>query len=239
MNEDAKAALDTIDPASGTITTCQFSGGPLGSGYDDLAFVNGRAFVVASNPTLNAAGINFFPAIDSVVLKGTTAVVTPVLLGNATALDVTTKAAGALNLVDPDSLTVDPTGNLGLVDLGGAQIVSIGQPGTPKQTVTRLPVGTQLDDTVWATAKSGRLFAVAAKRTPSTSSRPRLRRTRSTRRRRTTPGWPDSWGQWIQRPASRRPLRSASARRRGCSSHPTRPAARPWGRQKRRPVPRG
>ncbi len=122
------------------------------------------AFVAASNPALNAAGINVFPAIDSVVLKRTTAVVTPVLLGNATALGVTTKAAGALNLVDPDSLTVDPTGNLVLVDQGGAQIVSIGQPGTPKQTVTRLPVGTQLDDTVWATAKAGRLFVVDAKR---------------------------------------------------------------------------
>jgi len=28
VNEDAKAALDTIDPTSGTISTYQFSGAP-------------------------------------------------------------------------------------------------------------------------------------------------------------------------------------------------------------------
>ncbi len=31
-------------------------------------------------------------------------------------------------------------------------------PGTPQQTVTRMPVGNQLDDTVWAPSSAGRLL---------------------------------------------------------------------------------
>ena len=33
-------------------------------------------------------------------------------------------------------------------------------PGTPQQTVSRIPVGDQLDDTVWATSSQGRLLVV-------------------------------------------------------------------------------
>ncbi len=164
VNEDAKPALYTIDPASGAIETYQFSGAAHGGGDDDLAFVNGMAFVAASNPTLNADGVNVSPAIYAVTLAGDTAQETLVLMGNASAMDVTTKTKVTLNLVDPDSFTVDPAGNLVLIDQAGAQMISIQAPGTAQQSVTRLPVGSQLDDTVWATAASGRLFVVDATR---------------------------------------------------------------------------
>lgn len=164
VNEDAKALLYTINPLSGTVETYQFSVAPHGGGYDDLAFVNGKAFVAASNPTFDASGANVFPAIDSVTLVGSTAKLTPVLLGNASAADVTTKTTVAINAVDPDSFTVDPSGNLVLVDQGGTELVTIQQPGAAGQSVTRLAVGTQLDDTAWATANSGRLFVVDAAR---------------------------------------------------------------------------
>jgi hypothetical protein len=36
--------------------------------------------------------------------------------------------------------------------------VVLTNPGTPGQTVTRLPVGTQLDDTMWTTGLHGRLL---------------------------------------------------------------------------------
>jgi hypothetical protein len=124
---------------------------PHGGGYDDLCFLNGLVFIAASNPTLNSAGVNVYPAIDKVTLGNGKVNLTPVLMGNATATDLITKSKVQLNLVDPDSMTVDAKGQLILVNQGGSQLVLLKNPGTPQQTVTSVPVGNQLDDTVWAT----------------------------------------------------------------------------------------
>lgn len=152
VNEDANSSLFTINPAAadGDIKHYQFSGAPHGGGYDDLAFVHGMAFVVASNPTLTG-GVNTNTAVAKVVLNGTTATLTPVLVSSAT-----------LNLVDPDSLTVDPQGNVVLIDQAGAKLVTIHNAGASGQSVTSLTVGTQIDDTVWAKKAGGRLFVVDA-----------------------------------------------------------------------------
>jgi hypothetical protein len=72
-----------------------------GGGFDDMAFVNGKMFIAASNPTLNAAGVNAFPAVDQVTFNGNTVVLTPVLMGNATALDTTTNSVVTLNVATP------------------------------------------------------------------------------------------------------------------------------------------
>jgi hypothetical protein len=117
-------------------------------GYDDLYFLNGMTFIAASNPTLNSAGVNVYPAIDSITLSNGKAVPKPVLMGNAAAYDTIAKSTASLNLVDPDSLSVDTKGDLVLVDQAGNDIVSISDPGTPQQRVSRTPVGSQLDDTV-------------------------------------------------------------------------------------------
>jgi hypothetical protein len=157
VNEDANSSLYTIDPASGTVRHLQFSSASHGGGYDDLAFTGGRAFVAASNPTLDAGGVNRGPAIVQVQLVGGVAQVTPVLRGDAQAVDTTTGAAVALNLTDPDSLTLDPAGDVVLVDQADSEIVTVHGAGTTRQTVTRTPVGTQLDDTAWV-KKGQRLF---------------------------------------------------------------------------------
>jgi sugar lactone lactonase YvrE len=156
--EDGNPRLVTIDPSSGTITPYTFPPTPHGGGYDDLAFLNGTTYIAASNPNTNAAGVNVFPAVDSVTLSGGNAVLTPVLMGNANAKDLTTNQTVQLNEIDPDSMTVDPQGNLVLVNQGGSEIVFISHPGAASQAVSRLPVGDQLDDTVWATRASGRLL---------------------------------------------------------------------------------
>jgi hypothetical protein len=162
-NEDANPVLASIDPSTGVITQFTLAPTAHGGGYDDMAFVGGKMFMVASNPTLNAAGVNVFPAIDEVTFSGTNAIVTPVLFGNATATDTTTNSVVTLNVVDPDSLTIDTSGNLVLVDQGGSEIITITAPGTATQTVTRIPTATQLDDTVWVTSAHGRLFLVDGK----------------------------------------------------------------------------
>lgn len=156
--EDGNPKMVTIDPASGTITPYTFPSTPHGGGYDDLSFLNGMTFIAASNPNLDKNGNNVFPALDSITLSGGKAVLKPVLMGNASAYDTVAKSTVQLNEVDPDSLTVDMKGDLVLVNQGGSEIVSISNPGTPQQKVMRTPVGSQLDDTVWATSAKGRLL---------------------------------------------------------------------------------
>ncbi len=157
-NEDANALLTTINLTTRALVTYRFPKTAHGGGYDDLAFMHGMIFIAASNPTLNAAGVNTHPALDKVVLRNGMLTVTPVLMGDAKATDLTTHHTVTLNEVDPDSMDVTPQGDLMLDNQGGAEIVLVHNPGTTGQTVSRLPLGTQVDDTVWATSAQGRIF---------------------------------------------------------------------------------
>ena len=158
-NEDGNPALNIIDPNSGTVTPYQFPATPHGGGYDDLQFVGGMTFIAASNPTLDANGNNVFPAVDSVQLSGSNVVLTPVLMGNATATDTISNQPVTLNLTDPDAMT-QHNGQLVLVSQGDSELIFITNPGTAQQSVTKTSVGNQLEDTVWATTSRGRLFVV-------------------------------------------------------------------------------
>jgi hypothetical protein len=157
-NEDGNPVLNVIDPASGTVTPYTFPATPHGGGYDDVYFMNGKAFIAASNPTLDASGTNVFPALDTITLSGSKAVLTPILMGSAKATDTISGASVTLNLTDPDSLTVDNKGQLVLVSQADSELVFIKNPGTPQQSVSRTLVGDQLDDTVWSTSDHGRLL---------------------------------------------------------------------------------
>jgi hypothetical protein len=156
--EDGNPQLNVIDPTSGTVTPYTFPATPHGGGYDDLWYMKGKMFIAASNPTLDANGNNVFPAIDSVALSGSKAVLTTVLMANATATDTIAGTPTTLNLTDPDSFSMDNQGQLVLVSQGDSRLVLIANPGTPQQKVTTTPVGNQLDDTVWSTALHGRLL---------------------------------------------------------------------------------
>lgn len=158
-NEDGNPVLNVIDPSAGKVTPYSFpTPTPHGGGYDDVIFMNGMAFIAASNPTVDASGNNTFPAVDKIALSGTTAMLTPILMGNASAVDTISKQPTSLNETDPDSFSVDGQGQLVLVDQGASEVVFIKNPGTPQQSVTRTPVGNQLDDTVWTTSAHGRLL---------------------------------------------------------------------------------
>jgi len=163
VNNDANPALYTINPRTGATIPYQFSGAPHGGGYDDVAFVGGQAFISASNPTLVPNGVNKFPAVDLVALQEGTALLTPVLAGNAPAVDATTQKTTTLNEIDPDAMSVDVQGNVVLVNQAGSELVFLSQAGTAQQSVRRVLVGTQLDDTVWPGSGSGRLFVVDGK----------------------------------------------------------------------------
>ena len=97
-----------------------------------------------------------FPAVVSATLDNTTDSVdrTPVL----------TSSAG-LNLTGPDSMSVTPSGVLQLDDQADAQLVFIHNPGTGGQSVTTLPIGNQMDDTIFPTSPSGTLLVSDTTRT--------------------------------------------------------------------------
>ncbi|HEY1456598.1 MAG TPA: hypothetical protein VGG31_08870 [Candidatus Dormibacteraeota bacterium] len=158
--EDGSPKFATIDPSAGTVTSYTFPAAPHGGGYDDLYFLNGSAFIAASNPTLDSSGANPNPAIDKISLSGGKITLTPVLAGNASAADLlNNNAVGSLTLTDPDSLSVDNKGQLVLVSQGDSELVFVNAPGTAQQKVSKMTVGTQLEDTVWPTGP-GRLLVV-------------------------------------------------------------------------------
>jgi hypothetical protein len=150
----------TIDPTSGAIASYTFPKTPHGGGYDDLYFLNGMTFIAASNPTLDKNNQNPYPAVDQITLSNGQAVLKPILMGNATATDTTTSPPSqvTLNIIDPDSLSTDGKGDLVLVGQADNDLITISNPGTTQQKVSRIPVGTQLDDTVWAASAQGRLL---------------------------------------------------------------------------------
>lgn len=142
-------ALYVIEPSSLHATLYHFGKTqPHGGGYDDLAFIGGRAFLSASSPTLSPAGVNEKPIAVEVRLEGNEADIRPILYGNAYGFNVT----------DPDSLAVDSKNNLVIVSEGDAQLIVVHNPGQGNQKVLRLRVGTQLDDVTATTGTNGTLF---------------------------------------------------------------------------------
>jgi len=113
-----------------------------------------------SNPTLNGAGVNVFPALVIATLHGNMVDVEPVLSGDANATDIPSGATVALNLTDPDSLTIDPRGNVVLDDQGDGQLIFIRHPFSDTPVVGRLSltlpggVATTVDEAAFASKAS-------------------------------------------------------------------------------------
>jgi hypothetical protein len=79
-NEDGNPALYSIDPTktgSAAVTTYALAPTAHGGGYDDLWFMNGKMFIVGSNPTLDMNGVNDLPALYTVTISGASATVAP------------------------------------------------------------------------------------------------------------------------------------------------------------------
>src|SRR5579862_4740427 len=139
-NEDSNPTLTTIDLTTGVIKSYLPSVAPThGGGYDDMVMISGTVYVSCSNPANNP---NTMQAIATLTLNvdGIHFDVAPVLLGTALATNIVAGGPpAALNLQDPDSEAIDPTGNLVLDDQGDSQLVIVHNPG-PTQTVSVLPI---------------------------------------------------------------------------------------------------
>jgi len=175
-NEDGNPELTVINLTTGGQTTYHPTVNPPahGGGFDDMVMISGVVYVTASNPTTPLA--NTGPTVVSLTLNpnGVTFDVAPVLAGNAQALDITPSVGGSpnptflqmvpLNLTDPDSEAVDPSGNLVVDSQADGKLVIITNPGTASQAANVLiltlfndkdgPV-TPVDDTRFVPAAAG------------------------------------------------------------------------------------
>jgi hypothetical protein len=157
QNEDANPNLVIIDPRSWKSKKYTFAKPAHGGGYDDMAFIGGDVYISASNPSNNP---NTQQAIVKATLNGNIVDVTPVLLGDANATDITSGKPVQLNLQDPDSMISDPEGDLVLDSQADGELIFVHHPGFADQSVFRLSLTsgrkpTQIDDTVLANASQG------------------------------------------------------------------------------------
>ena len=161
QNEDANPNLVIIDPKSRQQKTFTFGPTPHSGGYDDIVFRGCDVYLSASNPAHNP---NTGPAIVKVKLKGDMAEVSPLLAATANAIDITTGKSVQLNLQDPDSMTLDPYGDIVLDSQGDQQLILVTNPGTSGQQAIKVPLSYQTssglqsvetDDTNFATSTQG------------------------------------------------------------------------------------
>ena len=158
QNEDANPRLVIIDPKTQLQRNFAFaSPTPHGGGYDDIVFRDCQVFISASNPSKDP---NTGPAIVKARLGDGTVKVTSVLAGNATAIDIPTDATVQLNLQNPDSMTIDLTGDIVLDSQADQELIVVSDPGGPNQQAYHLPLSlegkpVQADDTAFATSTQG------------------------------------------------------------------------------------
>jgi len=164
QNEDSNPNLVIINPETQVQTTYTFGPTPHGGGYDDIVFKGCEVYLSASNPLNNP---NNGPAIVTAQISGSMVIVQPALAGESSAIDVLTDQTIQLNLLDPDSMTLDTLGNLVLDSQGDQELIIVSNPGTAAQQALRLPLTYQTssgpmpvetDDTAFVTSSQGFLL---------------------------------------------------------------------------------
>ena len=161
QNEDANANLVIINTETRQRKLYTFGPTLHGGGYDDMVFRGCKVYISASNPANNP---NTGPGIVSARLEGNLVAVEPVLAGEASAIDIPTDATIQLNLQDPDSMTLDPLGNIVLDSQGDQELIIVSNPESHDQRVLHLPLSyltpagpmsVETDDTAFVTSTEG------------------------------------------------------------------------------------
>lgn len=164
-NEDANPMLIVINTGTNTQVTLTPDATPVhGGGLDDMKLVNGVVYAAASNPALGAPtatapnGTSTVPSMYALTLNSDNATfhLTPALMGNDMATNLSSNTPVALNMTDPDSMAVDSAGDLVLDSQQDSELVFIHAPGAG-QTVSVLPLTLYgnpwpVDDTKWTVA---------------------------------------------------------------------------------------
>jgi hypothetical protein len=170
VNEDGNTSLSTIRldaPAASQVVHFTYSPNPPihGGGTDAPHIYRGQILISASNPSDTTQ-----PAVYRATLSGTTATLTPVFFDNASATVANTDSPQhgqqvTLALTDPDSNSVVPGSSprfgrdFMLDSQGDQQQVYVRHAGRANQSLSVLNLSQSVDDTVWATASRGTLYA--------------------------------------------------------------------------------
>ncbi len=168
QNNDGNSALTTINPITSALTPYSYgstytaNGNSLGRGFDDAQFLNGTVFLSETNPVLGT---------DPVIVKLTTGLMSPleiagVLDSTFTGTNLATGLQASTTITDPDSLILDPNGDLVLTGEADQEIVFVQNPSAVNQsesfvallgldgnTISGFP-----DDTVFPTSTSGTFY---------------------------------------------------------------------------------
>jgi len=175
VNEDSNSAFNLVDPATGAVTTYQYSPDPTVSGNggtDSIAVRGSQIYVIHSNPNDTTQ-----PAEYQVTLSNSThtAFLRPVFADNSTATDAVTGTQVTLGLTDPDTNGFMPDqsprfgGQLVTISQGDGQMIFASRVrSTPRLTVLNLTDNVAgnvppIDGMAAATAGQGTLYVVDAK----------------------------------------------------------------------------
>ncbi len=162
VNEDGNSHFVTIDPRHDVVASYAYSGLNHGGGTDAISIFDHQIVISGSAPT-NSTGA----AAYTVKLSGSTAVLTPLIADNATAVAVNGPEAGkpvALALTDPDSNRVVPSasprfaGSFMLDGQGDKQLLFLSDRRQTAGKLSVLNVATPVDDPAFATESQRTLW---------------------------------------------------------------------------------
>lgn len=135
QNQDGNSTLSLINPKTQTVT------GPIPyavtsstRGYDDVVFRGNQVFLSYTNPVVSTD-----PTIQLLQNGSDPLVVTNILLMGATGTNLATGETNQpISDTDPDSLKLTPNGDLMLTGEADGQLIFVGNPGQPNQSVSFL-----------------------------------------------------------------------------------------------------
>jgi hypothetical protein len=172
VNEDLNSAFNLIDPATGAVTTYQYSPSPAvagNGGTDSIAVRGSQIFVVHSNPNDTTQPAEYKVRLDN---STHTAFLSPVFADNAAATDAVTGQPVTLALTDPDTSAFMPgqsphfQAQLVTISQGDGQMIfASGIGNRPRLTVLNLTDNVPgnvppIDGLAVATAGRGTLYVV-------------------------------------------------------------------------------
>jgi hypothetical protein len=175
VNEDRNSAFNLVNPATGAVTTYQYSPSPAvsGNGGTDSIAVRGRdIYLVHSNPNDTTQPAEYRVTLDN---SSHTASLNPVFADSATATDAVTGKPVTLGLTDPDTNGVMPqqsprfAGQLVTISQADGQMIFASHlPSGPRLTVLNMTDNVTgnvppIDGMAVATARRGTLYVVDAK----------------------------------------------------------------------------
>jgi hypothetical protein len=176
QNQEGNSTLSLINPKAHTVSgPTPYAVTSSTHGYDDVVFSADQVFLSYTNPAVPTD-----PIIQLLQNGSDPLVVTPIVLRGTNGTNLATGLTNQPTTQnDPDSLKQTPTGDLMLSSGDDGQLLFVGQPGTPNQSVSFLTLldpntglaVSGLDDAVFATASKGTFYLLTQATTGSSRSR--------------------------------------------------------------------